>query len=451
MAEKIKILVVDDDASLREALCDTLELAGYQVHGCENGQQAITVLLSDDDYGLVLSDVQMAPIDGIELLQSICAANLDVPVVMMSAYGTVPKAVEAMRLGAVDYLVKPFEMPLLEEKLACYARPSKAKITGDFVAAAPKMQELLGKARRVAQKDVVVMISGESGCGKEVMSRFIHANSKRSDKPFVAINCAAIPDNMLEAVMFGYEKGAFTGAYKSTPGKFEQAQGGTLLLDEISEMDIGLQAKLLRVIQEQEVERLGGRETIKLDVRILATTNRALKAEIEKGTFREDLYFRLSVFPLVLPSLRERKEDIPHLAEVLLDKHAQKEGTIRRFGVDARTLLMSYDWPGNVRELDNVIQRALIMTDDEEIGADAIMLENAERAPASKEPTAHLETDLKGREQQMILDALHAANGSRKITAEVLGISARTLRHKLARMREAGVEIPPAPGGAVSL
>ncbi|OQX43595.1 MAG: sigma-54-dependent Fis family transcriptional regulator, partial [Candidatus Sedimenticola endophacoides] len=294
--------------------------------------------------------------------------------------------------------------------------------------------------------DATVMIGGESGTGKEVFARYIHRNSARSQGPFIAINCAAIPDNMLEAVLFGHEKGAYTGAYHSAPGKFEQAQGGTLLLDEISEMSLALQAKLLRVLQEREVERVGGRKLITLDVRVLATSNRNLREEVSAGRFREDLFYRLNVFPLYLPPLRERTRDVLPLARFLLRQHCRQMGIPEPlFCTVAEQRLLSHAWPGNVRELDNVVQRALILCNGHEIGPDDLSFEIAAELAVARHATAEpkgLSEDLRSVEEQMILDALRENNGSRKEVAERLGISQRTLRYKIARLRDAGVAIP---------
>lgn len=439
-----EILIVDDDASLREALSDTLGLAGYRVSTAEHGREAL-VKLGKNPYALVLSDVQMQPMDGMELLQSIRCRDPLLPVLMMTAYGTIEKAVEAMRLGASDYLVKPFDAGVLLELVSRYLSNTTSEAdSDDLIAADDTMQQLKQLAGRVAASDATVLLCGESGVGKEVFARYIHQQSQRRDKPFVAINCAAIPENMLESILFGYEKGAFTGAHQSTPGKFELAQGGTLLLDEISEMDAALQAKLLRVLQEKEVERLGGRKTIPLDVRVLATTNRRLKDEVAAGRFREDLFYRLSVFPITIPPLRERISDIIPVARQLLHKHGQT-GEVD-ITPAAQQRLVSHTWPGNVRELDNVMQRALIIKTGRDIDVEDIHFESAASLPLVEESIESLESsvlvsDLKDREQQLILEALKAGKGSRKYAAERLGISPRTLRYKLARMRDAGIAV----------
>ncbi len=319
----------------------------------------------------------------------------------------------------------------------------------DLVACADVSRRMVDLARRVAASDCTVLISGESGTGKEVLARFIHGASPRAQQPFVALNCAAIPDNMLEAMLFGYERGSFTGAHAAHPGKFEQAQNGTLLLDEITEMPLGLQAKLLRVLQEREVERLGSRQAITLDVRVLATTNRSLRAEVAAGRFREDLYYRLNVFPLQLSPLRERRDDVLPLAMRLLNTRSKPGTRIPALSADAAHRLLTYPWPGNVRELDNVMQRALILVNGSVIEAEHIHFEYELQGFAA--PTAALRTEsavlsdsLENTERNLILDALRAGNGSRRDAAERLGISQRTLRYKLARLRDAGIDVPAA-------
>lgn len=441
------VLVVEDDAALREALRDTLELAGYRATTAADGQAALDKLDSEQP-GMVISDVQMQPVDGHVLLKKIKSRWPDMPVVLMTAHGSIPKAVEAMHDGATDYMVKPFEPEVLITLVSRYIKPvTEDAGEDDLVAIDPRTRELAELARRVAASDATVLISGESGTGKEVFARYIHRRSQRVTGPFVAINCAAIPENMLEAVLFGYEKGAFTGAYHASPGKFEQAQGGTLLLDEISEMSLALQAKLLRVLQEREVERLGGHKLIPLDVRVLATSNRNLRAEVAAGRFREDLFYRLNVFPLQLPSLRERRQDILPIAQRLIERHGAGASAV--LSDEAVQRLLSHAWPGNVRELDNVMQRALILRSGMAITAADLHFET-ESMPSrtlssttdDAESDVGLSEDLRSREQQVIIEALRAANGNRKDTAERLGVSERTLRYKLARLREAGVTIP---------
>lgn len=442
------ILIVENDINLRDALADTLQFAGYSIALAEHGQAAIA-RMNEQLFRLIISDVQMQPMDGMELLSSI-RQQQNLPVVMMTAYGTIEKAVDAMRLGAADYLVKPFEADeLLQVVKRLLPESGKSKnLNDDLVAIEANMCALKTLAGKVARSDATVLLCGESGVGKEVFARYIHNQSHCSSGPFVAINCAAIPENMLESVLFGYEKGAFTGAYQAHSGKFEQAQNGTLLLDEISEMDAALQAKLLRVLQEKEVERLGGRKTISLNVRVLATTNRILREEVASGRFREDLFYRLSVFPMQIPALRERAADIVPIAHQLLGNYNASSAHELVLTPESQQKLISYSWPGNVRELDNVIQRAMILKSGNVITAENIHFENTDMFQTDKpvaieadEQESVLVSDLKDREQQLILDALRVGKGSRKFAAERLGISPRTLRYKLARMREAGITI----------
>lgn len=452
------ILVVEDDAALSDALQDTLELAGYNVITADNGKAALTCL-HQQDVSLVVSDINMPEMDGESLLKEVKEKSPETPIMLMTAYGTIEQAVETMKEGAIDYMVKPFEAEVLVNMVSRYVKVSPAS-QADLVAVDESSQELVRLANRVADSDATVMITGESGVGKEVLAQYIHQHSPRAGKPFIAINCAAIPENMLEATLFGYEKGAYTGAYKASPGKFEQAQGGTILLDEISEMDMGLQAKLLRVLQEKEVERLGSDKIINLDVRVLATSNRDMKQTVLEGGFREDLYYRLNVFPLHLKSLAQRPKDILPIAEKLLEKHARNMGrAIPALSGDAKTSILLHKWPGNVRELDNVMQRALILQSGDEIQADDLHFEVSDMAGAdtgglaTKEPvlmtatqaaetSESLNGNLKQREWDLILKAMTTVKGSRKKTAQQLGISERTLRYKLAQMRDAGIAIP---------
>ena len=449
------VLVVEDDPTLREVLCETLQLAQYDVKTAENGQAALRSLKLHDDISLIVSDVQMRPIDGHQLLKSVKHEYPDLPMILMTAYGTVENAVSAMHEGAVDYLVKPFESNALVDMVARFLHPG-TKEDEAYVAVDVRSQELARVARRVAATDTTVMLSGESGVGKEVVSRYIHAHSHRFEGPFVAINCAAIPENMLESVLFGYEKGAFTGACQSRQGKFEQAQGGTLLLDEITEMDLGLQAKLLRVLQEKEVERIGGHKVIPLDVRILATTNRNFREAVALGNFREDLYYRLNVFPLTISPLRERTEDILPLINRMLSSYGDVTTDIK-LSDDALQVLTTHQWPGNVRELDNVIQRALILKSGQSIEAsdiqfeqvtgminpvhEVLVTESQEKAEVIEINAPNLNSNLRNHETNLIMSALRDKNSRREV-AEKLGISPRTLRYKLARLRDAGVTLP---------
>ncbi|WP_297325540.1 sigma-54 dependent transcriptional regulator [Nitrosomonas sp.] len=431
----LPVLVVEDDQDLLEAICATLKLAGYQALAAANGHDAMTIL-QDRQVGIVVSDVQMKPMDGLTLLKKIKAFDLELPVLLMTAYREIDKAVTAMRIGACDYLLKPFDPDSLLAHIRQYS-VSESEQDDRVIAKDPRTRALLSLAKRVAKSPATVMLTGESGCGKEVIARYIHRHSLRSSKPFVAINCAAIPENLLEATLFGYEKGAFTGAAQAQPGKFEQAEGGTLLLDEISEMPLELQAKLLRVLQEREVERVGGHKTIKLDIRVLATSNRDMMAMVKHSQFREDLYYRLNVFPIEIPALRERSLDIEPLAQRVLETAAVGSGQpfckMTRAAIDKLT---QYTWPGNVRELENVMQRAMILAADNIIEAEHISLpevifDQAVDERNSESPT----TDMKTLERKHILETLAAVNGSRKLAVKKLGISERTLRYKLQQYR----------------
>ncbi len=441
-----KILVVEDDAGLREALIDTLKLSGYQCVEAESGEDAL-LTLKEKSVDLVVSDVQMGGMSGLTLLNSIKRSWPNLPVLIMTAYGTIDDAVQAMRDGACNYMAKPFAPEVLLNMVNQYV-PLKVTQRHEPIVADAHSIELLALAKKVATTDASVMVLGPSGSGKEVLAQYVHYNSNRSDKPFVAINCAAIPENMLEATLFGYEKGSFTGAIQACPGKFEQAQGGTILLDEITEMDLSLQAKILRVLQEREVERLGGRKTIKLDVRVIATSNRDLKTAVSDGIFREDLYYRLNVFPLTWLPLSKRRDDIVPLAKHLIAQVCKINGqAIPELTAAGRNKITSYDWPGNVRELDNVIQRAIILHSDNIIDAGDLLIENFDSEiitdmPIENNTEDKLGNELKIQEHQIILDTLTACRGSRKDVAERLGISPRTLRYKIARMRDSGIQIP---------
>lgn len=443
-----KVLIVEDDPGLREALEDTLLLGGYTVFTAVDVEQGL-LELSNTQVDLVISDIQLGRLSGLDLLRSIKQKYPQMPVLLMTAFGTIDDAVKAMRDGATDYLSKPFAPQVLLNLVDRYAPLQKVE-SSDPVVGDPSSIELLTLARKVAASEATVMVMGPSGSGKEVISRYIHDHSPRKHKPFIAINCAAIPENMLEATLFGYDKGAFTGAVQASQGKFEQAQGGTLLLDEITEMDLSLQAKILRVLQEKEVERLGSRKTIDLDVRVVATSNRDLQQAVQAGQFREDLYYRLNVFPLQWLPLAQRPGDIIPLAEHLIQKHISTGMPAVKLNASARHKLTQHRWQGNVRELENVIQRALILCEGNVIDSHDLMLEAdtqiMPRQVVSIEQedsnSALLGSELQHQEHQIILDTLEQCRGKRKDVAEKLGISPRTLRYKLAKMREVGIELP---------
>lgn len=445
----LPILVVEDDPSLREAIGDTLELAGRAYVAVDGGEAALKVL-AEQAFSIVVSDVRMVPMDGITLLKEIRQRLPNMPVVLMTAYAEVDKAVDAMRSGACDFLLKPFDPQALLSHIGRYERQDEGEGEG-VVANDPASLNMFSMAERVAQTDATVLLTGESGVGKEVVARFIHRRSARNKGPFVAINCAAIPDSLLEATLFGYEKGAFTGAQQAQAGKFEQAQGGTLLLDEVTEMPMGLQAKLLRVLQEREVERVGGKKPVSLDIRIVATSNRDMQEAVAKGVFREDLFYRLNVFPVAIPALRERPKDIVPIARHFVVTHGERLG---RRGVSlspsAESALVNYSWPGNIRELENVIQRALILSTGTYIEPAHLNLP-AGRVSLSSMPVEELcpvpdgvpepakkVDNMKDLEREHILRTLAEVGGSRKLAVERLGISERTLRYKLQQYRDEG-------------
>lgn len=453
----LNLLVVEDDEALRDALSITLEAAGHRVAAAASGPEALD-LLDRGDFSMVVSDLRMDPMDGLHLLKEIRQRAPQLPVLLMTAFGDVDKAVAAMRGGACDFMLKPFEP---KDLLAQIQRYATAPVATGVVAEDPLTRQVLLLAARVARTDATVLLTGESGTGKEVFARYIHDQSPRGLRggPFVAINCAAIPDNLLEATLFGHERGAFTGAQTAQAGKFEQANGGTLLLDEISEMPLGLQAKLLRVLQEREVERVGGKKATPLDIRVLATSNRDMAEEVRQGRFREDLYYRLNVFPLQIPALRERSGDVLPLARHFLALLGARDGSKPVLGDAAAAKIAAYAWPGNVRELENVMQRALILAGDAEIGPEHVLLlpgtpmplppleplpahSVAPVAPSAATMLPHPEgagsSNMRDLERQHILDTLAKVGGSRKKAVELLGISERTLRYKLAQYRDEG-------------
>lgn len=457
----MNILVVEDDEALRDALLITLEAAGHQAIGADGGPAALA-MLDRKAFHMVVSDLRMDPMDGLQLLGEIRTRKPGLPVMLMTAFGNVDKAVAAMRGGACDFMLKPFEPKALLDQIERYAIPPSAE---GVIAADPRTREVLLLAARVAKTDATILLTGESGTGKEVFARYIHDQSQRSKGPFVAINCAAIPDNLLEATLFGHEKGAFTGAQTAQPGKFEQADKGTLLLDEISEMPLALQAKLLRVLQEREVERVGGKKPVPVDIRVVATSNRNMASEVAAGRFREDLFYRLNVFPLAIPSLRERPGDVVPLAKHFLAMHGARLGRVGHVSAAAAAKLAAHAWPGNVRELENVMQRALILASGDSIEAEHLLLpDTAPVAPVAAVITAPHATgpeqyavppaptfaappplavpgtpaNMRDLERQHILDTLAKVGGSRKKAIDLLGISERTLRYKLAQYREEG-------------
>jgi two-component system response regulator FlrC len=421
-----RILIVDDDIHMQKALREAVSRCGYSVDLAGDALSGLA-LLKEKEFSLVITDMKMPGMDGVEFIRQIRLWSSTIPVLVITGFGTVENAVECMRCGASDYLMKPFSIEGLRTSIERLLRGAVSK--GDLLTEDPGMKELLRLAREVASSDSTVLITGESGTGKELLARFIHNNSQRAARRFVAVNCAAIPENLLEAELFGYEKGAFTGANEKKAGRFELAHGGTLLLDEIGEMAMPLQAKLLRVLQENEIDRIGSKRPIPVDIRVIATTNRDLAKEVEKGNFREDLYYRLSVIPLAIPPLRERPADIPLLAEHFLNRYASRyRKRIAGFTEEALHYLGSLYWRGNVRELDNLIQRAVLLGKGEYIEVGDLKTEKCQRSDTVIKTIREMEKEL-------IIRTLRMTGGNRTRAAESLGISVRTLRNKLNEYR----------------
>jgi DNA-binding NtrC family response regulator len=439
--DKRPILVVDDDEEMRKAIEATLHRKGYTTVTATNGKEALA-LIDDGGLQLVVTDVRMPVMDGMALLREARKCCPRLPFLLVTAFGTVDQAVDAVKEGAVDYLLKPFTADVLLDKVrAAQSGGSGEKEDRALVTQNPAMLEILEMARGVAPSDVAVVITGESGTGKELLARYIHENSPRQARSLVTVNCASIPDTLLESELFGHEKGAFTGASQRRIGKFETAHQSTLLLDEIAEMRTALQAKLLRVLQEKEVERLGSDRPIPVDFRLIATTNRDLQQEVSSGRFREDLYYRINVVPIHLPPLREKKEDIPPLVEHFSQEVTQRLGMPpKSFSRGALETLQARPWKGNVRELKNVVERAVVL-------ARPSMLEEADLflgdEPASPDRRNGLSVPLRGlraMEKEAILETLKQTGGNRTQTAKILGISVRTLRNKLKEYDDFSVE-----------
>jgi len=440
-----KILVVDDDLLLRDFLSETLNRSGYQVNLASTGEEALENIRKED-YDIILSDVRMPNMDGMELLKTTRNFLPDAKVVMMTAYGTVQNAVEAMKLGAYDYVMKPFSIDeiklvlkralehkqlLLENKLL------RSEVIGKYrfdniVGKSPQMQKIFELVETVADTKATVLITGESGTGKELIAKAIHYNSPRREGPFIRINCAALPEGLVESELFGHEKGSFTGAIRQSRGRFELADRGVLLLDEISEISLHLQGKLLRVLQEREFERVGSGISIQVDVRIIATSNRDLNRLIEQGKFREDLFYRLNVVPIHIPPLRERKEDIPALAQHFLKKYnLENNRQIKGISQKVYEMFLSYFWPGNVRELENYIERAVVTAKGKILTPRDFPKELALGRINLPSEEIEVGSTIYEAERKLILKTLKAQGGNRSKAAEILGISTRTLRNKL--------------------
>lgn len=416
------VLVVDDDPQMGVALENALQRLGYGVVVCNSGQDAISKL-HQHNFSLVITDMKMPKMDGLMFLREIRRTVGNLPVLVMTGFGTIENAVEVMKEGAQDYLIKPFSFDILKKTIEATMR--RTAHDREILTASPEMKKIIAIANNLAASDITVLIQGESGTGKELLARHIHRWSSRAKKAFVAVNCAAIPDTLLESELFGHEKGAFTGALERKIGKFELAQGGTLLLDEIGEMSMILQAKLLRVLQEREIDRIGGREPIAVDVRVIATTNKDLRKECAEGRFREDLFYRLNVFPIKIPPLRDRPDDIALLADHFIRKFSGIAGkTIQGITAEALNILRNKQWRGNVREFENVMHRAVFLCRCPHIGVDNLLLEE-ERCPEG--PSGKLQ-DV---ERELILRTLKDMQGNKSKAAKILGVSVRTIRNKL--------------------
>ena len=451
-----KVLLVEDDSDLREAIAVTLRMSGVNFLAFETAEEALTKLDPEMDQ-LLVTDFRLPGMNGLQLLEKARQKNTQLPVVVMTAYADTQLAVQALKSGARDFLIKPFLPQQLIEVVARH-RPqplsAKSAESVEIIAADAATLALISRCKRVAQTDATVLLTGESGAGKDVFARFIHQRSPRKQRPYLALNCAAIPESLLESTLFGYEKGAFTGATRAQPGKFEQAHRGTLFLDEIGEMPLNLQAKLLRVLQDQVVERLGSTRTANCDVRIIAATNKNLSHLVKAGRFREDLYFRLAVFPIRIPSLRERRADIQPLAEYFLRKYSRpmsRQGM--SLSLSGQHALLQHHWPGNVRELENAIQRALLLCETQSIEPSDLELQSNEGDPALKDnlgtEIAHnvdvipplVPQDIESIERNHILKTLKQLGGSRKDAIQILGLSERALRYKLKAYKEAGFDV----------
>jgi len=444
---KKRVLVVEDEEKLRRVIELQLTSAGFDVDKAATAEEGIKVV---DRADLVLTDLRLPNMDGLQLLGLIRRQNSQVPVVVMTAYGSIETAVESMKAGATDFLLKPFSldhlMQVVNKALEVRAlrdenRQLKEELGrryeyDNIIGRSEPMQEIFATVERVAPTRATVLLAGESGVGKDLIARAIHFRSPRRDRPLVKINCTAIPENLMESELFGYEKGAFTGAVSSKPGKFEQADTGTVFLDEIGDVPGPIQVKLLRILQEREFERLGSNVTRQTDVRVIAATNQDLRAALEQGTFREDLYYRLNVVPLNIPPLRERKQDIPFLANHFVRKLAPDSGSqVDSITPAAMEKLMGYHWPGNVRELENVIERSLVMCRGNQLDAGDIKLESAPRPRAQNEH--HFLPDgmtLDQYEQELIREALRRADGNKSQAARLLGLTRNALRYRLTQM-----------------
>jgi DNA-binding NtrC family response regulator len=447
---KKRILIVEDEEKLRRILELQLQDLGFDVEKAGSAEEALPLIDRSD---MVITDFKLPGMTGLEMLQLIRRHDSHLPVIVMTAFGTVENAVEAMKAGAADFLLKPFSLDhlstvaskaleirnLRDENRRLKEELGRKYQWDNIVGRSPAMQQIFATIMRVAPSRATVLLAGESGVGKDLIARAIHFHSPRKDRPFVKINCTALPENLMESELFGYEKGAFTGANVSKPGKFEQADTGTVMLDEIGDVPANIQVKLLRVLQEREFERLGSNKTLHIDVRVVAATNRDLRVALEEGTFREDLYYRLNVVPIEIPPLRERKEDIPYLARHFVEKLAPETGGQVTGITDAAIdRLMEYSWPGNVREIENVIERSMVMAVGNKLDAGDIRLDMNLRARAAAASGGDMALpegmSLDTYEQEIIKNALKQANGNKSQAARALGLTRNALRYRLTQM-----------------
>jgi two-component system response regulator HydG len=440
------ILIADDEGSHRLMLRAHLEREGFEIVEASDGDEAVA-RVTERLFDLVLMDIRMPKIDGLEALKRIKEINSEIPIIMMTAYGSIDSAVEALKAGAEDYLTKPLDIDelIIKVKKAIHYRQLEEETVlqkerlgirfdlSSIIGTSSAMKDLFETLSMVAPTEATVLLLGESGTGKELVANAIHQNSPRKDKPYVKVNCAALPETLLESEVFGHEKGAFTGAIEKKKGRFERADGGSMFLDEIGEMSLPTQTKILRVLQEREFEAVGGTKTIKVDVRIITATNKNLEEEVKQGRFREDLYYRLNVVPITIPPLRERSEDIPLLAEHFLRIYSEKnKREIRGFDPTVIDAFVSYDWPGNVRELENIVERTVIMSP-----GDTIRLDNLPPPIAGSQQTGDQgdrippSTSLKDVERETIVKVLRQTGGNRTKAASILGITRKTLQNKI--------------------
>lgn len=453
---KYRILVVDDEPLMREYVEEALQRAGYQVDTAGNGIDGVA-LFDAHQHDVVVTDLKMTPMDGIAVLREILAKHPQTRVIVMTAYATIETAISALKGGATDYILKPFSPDVLEVAVTRALELSRLTRENQYlreelnvrydgasmIGASPPMRRVQEDIQKVTNSRATVLIRGASGTGKELVARAIHHGGNRANKPFIKVNCAALSAGILESELFGHEKGAFTGAHDRKIGRFELADGGTLLLDEVSEINVDLQAKLLRALQEREIERVGGSTTIPVDTRIVATSNRNLEEAVAAGKFREDLFFRLNVITLQLPPLRERKEDIPNLADHFLRKFNTENGKqIQGFTDEARTALLAYNWPGNIRELQNAIERAVVLSVENWLTPRDFQFNTATLIQESTPSGLAAGTTVAEMEQRLIFSTLEHCQQNRTRASELLGISVRTLRNKLNEYQAAGIDVP---------